>query len=222
MDLAAGELPDEPGVYGAEEELPGICPLSGAGDLVQQPLDLGAGKIGVRHKAGFHPDLVPIALLYQPLDDIRGPAALPDDGVGDGLSRLFIPDHGGLPLVRNADGRDIQRRDAQLRHGRAGDLQRRVPDLQRVVLHPARLGVYLPEFLLGGRTDISRPVKKNAAGAGRSLVKGHDIVHRCFSFNFRVSVYPRPNLKEPPLSRRLRERKEVWVISRQSGCWSQR
>ena len=177
MDRAAGELPDQPGVDGAEEQLAFFRPLPGPGGVVQQPFDLGAGEIGVGHKAGLFADGVAVAFGLQLVDDGGGAAALPDDGVGDGLAGGLIPDNGGLPLVGDADGGNILRGDAQLFHGGPGDLQGGGPDLLRVVLHPAGVGEDLAEFLLGSGADVSRMVKKNAAGAGGTLVKGHDVFH---------------------------------------------
>ena len=53
-------------------------------------------------------------------------------------------------------------------------------DFDRVMLHPPRLGVYLPVLLLGLGDGLSRPVEKDTAGAGRALVDGGDIFHRWF------------------------------------------
>ena len=177
VDLSAGQLPDQPGVDGAEKQLALLRPLSGAGGVVQQPLDLGAGEIGVGHKAGLFPDGVAVAFGFQLVNDGGGAAALPDDGVGNGLAGGLVPDDGGFPLVGDADGRDVIGGDAQLFHGGPGDLQRGGPDLLRVVLHPAGEGEDLAKLLLRRGADISRVVKKNAAGAGCALVKGHDVFH---------------------------------------------
>ena len=59
VDGAAGELPEEPGVHSAEEDLPLPGPLPGAGDLVQDPLDLGGGEVGVRYQARDGADMLP-------------------------------------------------------------------------------------------------------------------------------------------------------------------
>ena len=56
MRGAAGELPDEPGVDGAEGQLAGLGPGAGAGDVVEQPGDLGAGEVGVDDQAGLLAD----------------------------------------------------------------------------------------------------------------------------------------------------------------------
>ena len=49
---AAGELPDEPGVDRAEGELAALGALARAGDVVEQPADLGAAEVGIDHQPG--------------------------------------------------------------------------------------------------------------------------------------------------------------------------
>ena len=50
---AAGELPDEPGVDGAEGEFAALGARPRAGHVVEQPGELGAGEIGVEHQPGL-------------------------------------------------------------------------------------------------------------------------------------------------------------------------
>ena len=185
VDPAAGELPDEPGIDRAEEELSGCRPSARAGDVVQEPLDLGAGEVGVGDEAGLGPDLVGMSVRHQLVDDVGGAAALPDDGIVDGLAGLLVPDDGGLALVGDADGGDILRAHVELCHGSVGHLVGGVPDLFGVMLHPAGLGENLPELLVHDRTDIAGFVKEDAAAAGGALVERHDVLHgfsSCVSF----------------------------------------
>ena len=163
MYPAAGQLPDEPGVDGAEKELARVCALSRAGDVVEQPLYFRTGEVCVRLKSGFMADGVAIAARDELVNDVGGASALPDDGVCDRLSRLFIPDDGSFTLVCYADGGDCVRPHAELCHGSAGDFERGVPYLVRVMLHPARLGIDLPEFLLCRGADISRLVEQDTS-----------------------------------------------------------
>ena len=58
MDLAAGKLPDEPGIDGAETELPGLCLLARAWDVLENPADLGAGEVRIDDQAGLFADFV--------------------------------------------------------------------------------------------------------------------------------------------------------------------
>ncbi len=47
----AGQAIYEPRVDGAEHELAALGPLAGARDVIQKPLDLGAGEVGVEQEA---------------------------------------------------------------------------------------------------------------------------------------------------------------------------
>ena len=175
----AGEVPDEPAVHRAGAQLPPLRPLPGAGDVVQQPADLGAGEVGVDEQARPLRHQRPQALLLQFVAEGGGAAALPDDGVVDRLSRGPVPEDGGLPLVGDADGGDPLGVDVGGAHGlRQGPLLRG-PDVQRVVLHPAGLGVDLAEGVLGPGDDLPRLVEQNGPGTGGALVQGDDVwTHR--------------------------------------------
>ncbi|MNC06296.1 hypothetical protein D3C75_538030 [compost metagenome] len=148
MHLAVGHLPHQPGVYGAEQQLAVHRLLAGPFHVVQDPLHLGAGEVGVQHQAGVFPHVLFQAAGFQFFTDGRGAAALPDDGVVDGFAGGFLPDNGGFTLVGDADGGDLLAVQAALgQHlGEDGGLGR--PDLHGVVLDPARLGVVLGEFAL--------------------------------------------------------------------------
>src|SRR5262249_41705181 len=100
-------------------------------------------------------------------------AALPDDGVEDRAPALAVPDHRGLALVGEADRGDL---------GGVGDdlaehLERRLPDLVRVVLHPAGLRIDLAEFGVGAVEQAAALVDGDRADAGGSLVDGDDAAH---------------------------------------------
>ena len=162
VDAPAGQLPDEPCVYRAEQQLTRLGARPRSRDVIEQPLDLRPGEVRVRLKSGLIAYRLGVAVLYKPVDDIGGAAALPDDGVRDWLSGRLVPDNCRLALVRDAYRRDVFGFNAQLCHGRAGHLKRRVPYLLRVVLDPARLRVYLPKLLLRQGADIPAPVEQNA------------------------------------------------------------
>ena len=175
MDPAAGELPDEPGVHGAEEELTALRPVPGAGDVVEDPLDLGAGEIGVCHEARALLELRGVALGLEGVTVGAGAAALPDDGVADRLAGGLVPDDGGLPLVGDADGGDAGGRGPDFPHGLHRYAQLGGPDLPGVVLHPAGLGEDLGELLLRTAAHPALPVEQDAPVAGGPGVKSHDI-----------------------------------------------
>jgi len=127
MLAAGGQMPDEPAIYRAEQQLAPLRLLLRAGDAVEQPANFGPGKIRVEQQArtGAECRFMPFGL--QPLaDGVRLPG-LPYDRVGDRLAGCFVPDDGRFALVRNADARDLREGNASLLHGIAHRLQRGVP-----------------------------------------------------------------------------------------------
>ena len=60
--------------------------------------------------------------------------------------------------------------------GLPDDGLRVAPDLERIVLHIAGLGIDLLVLLLADRDDAARPVEHDEARAGRALVDGADIL----------------------------------------------
>ena len=61
MGFSAGELPDEPCLHGAEQQLAPLRPRPDARHILQNPAQLGTGKIGVDDQTGLAPEL-----LHQP------------------------------------------------------------------------------------------------------------------------------------------------------------
>src|SRR5215217_450695 len=145
----AGQLVDQPGIYGAEGELAVLRPLLQAVYVLQQPLDLRAGEVRVYNETALVRNHLVVALLRKRSTDRRAPPVLPNHGVVDRLTSLPIPHDHCLALVGDPDRRYILRRYPgvlqRLPHNIHGD----VPDLTRVVLDPARLRVMLRELLLG-------------------------------------------------------------------------
>ena len=172
MDLAAGELPDKPGIHGAEAEFSGLGLLAGAGHVVQDPADLGAGEVGVDDEARLLAD--EISLVPQGVAELGGAAVLPDDGVVHGLAGFRVPDDGGFPLVGNADAGDVQAVDAHFGDGLGDDGRLGRPDFHRVVLHPARFREILGELHLRGGADIAFMVENDRPGGTGPLVQGQD------------------------------------------------
>src|SRR5207247_2041751 len=52
VHAAAGELPEEPRVHGAERDVPALGAGARAGDLVEHPADFGAGEVSVEDEPG--------------------------------------------------------------------------------------------------------------------------------------------------------------------------
>ena len=113
-------------------------------------------------------------LAHELIADVRRAAALPDNGVVDGLARRLLPDDGRLALVGDADARDLSGKAALAQRLRRHHALR-APDLKRVMLDPAGLGVYLRKIVLRLGDDAARLVKDNGTGAGRPLIERQNI-----------------------------------------------
>lgn len=117
VDLAFGELPDQPGVDGAEQQVAVARAFAGAFDVVEDPLQLGPGEVRIGDQPGGFADVVfqPVALELRA--DRRAAPALPDDGVVDRPTAVTVPDHRGLALVGDTDGGHLVVLDAGLGEG---------------------------------------------------------------------------------------------------------
>ena len=175
MGFAAGELPDEPGLHGAEQQLAPLRPRPDARHILQNPAQLGAGKIGVDDQTGLAPEFLHQSFFLQLVAIRTGAAALPDDGAAHRLAGFSVPDDGGLPLVGDADGGNVGGGRPDVRHSPLGDLYLGRPDLVGVMLHPAGLGEILGKFLLGDGTHFPLLVKKNAAVGRGAGIQRHDV-----------------------------------------------
>ena len=143
-----GHFPDKPGINGTEQQFAALRALAGAFDMVKDPLHFGAGEVRVHHQAGGFADVLFHAVALELLADIRGAAALPDDGVVNRLTGLTLPNDGGFTLVGDADGGNFVGVDIGFRQHFDQRRALRGPNLHRVVLNPAWLRINLFEFTL--------------------------------------------------------------------------
>ena len=184
MHAAVGQLPDQPGIDGAERQFAVARALPGPRHVVQQPLQLGGGKIRIQHQSGLALDQRLMSLPAQLVAALGRTAVLPDDGAGHGLAGDAVPQHRGLALVGDAD-RDGGRARITVAHQRGGRPrqagpghgQLRLPDVLGVVLDPARTGEQLGELLLGDGDDLPGMIDQQGARTGRALVQRKDIAH---------------------------------------------
>ena len=79
VDLAAGQAIDEPAVDRAEGEFAFLGARRGAGDVVEQPGELGAGEIGIEEQARFRGHHLFAAFVLEAGAEGGGAAVLPDD-----------------------------------------------------------------------------------------------------------------------------------------------
>ena len=117
MDAAARQLPDEPRIHRAEQQLTALGALLRTGHMVEDPPNFCSREIGVRHKSRDGPNVLRQPVGAQPVAQGGRAAALPDDGRVNGAARGLFPDDGRLALVRDADGGDLRGVDAAARDG---------------------------------------------------------------------------------------------------------
>ena len=175
--LPLGELPDQPGINRAKSQLAALGSGARTGHMVQQPLQLGGGEVGIDQQAGFLLDQRGMAIGPQLGANGLGAAVLPDQGVVDGLPGLAVPDDGGLALVGDPQAGDLAGADAGGLQGLLRGGQLRAPDLHRVVFHMAGARVDLRQLALRLGHDGALAVKHNGAGAGGALVQSEQIGH---------------------------------------------
>ena len=176
MHLAAGQLPDQPGLHGAKHQLPGLGLFPRAFHIVQDPLQLGGGEVGINNQSGLFPNHLGVAFGFQLVAVFAGAAALPHNSVIDRLTGVAVPHDGGLALVGDADSGNILGSGTDLVHGRERYAQLGSPNLVGIMLDPARLGEILGKFFLGHAANFAVVVKQDAAVRGRSGVKRHNVL----------------------------------------------
>ena len=177
MHRAAAELPHQPTVHRAKGQFAACRHVTGTVHVVQNPLQLGGGKIGINQEPGFLLHQGRCARFAQAQALGLGAPVLPNDGVVNGLAGVAPPHHRGFALVGDAQRRHLGRADARLLQGLAGCGELAGPDFLRVVLDPAGVRVDLPKFLLRHGQHRAVGLEDDAAGAGGALVEGEDVGH---------------------------------------------
>ena len=175
-DVLAGELEAEPGVDRAERGPPRERTLAQALDVLEQPLDLGGGEVGVEHEPGAlaHERFMPGG--PQLLAARRRAAVLPDDRVVQRQSAGGVPHADRLALVGHPHARELPLLQPGVGQRLPGDRLGDLPDFKRVVLDPARLGEVLSELPVAAADGLGQLVEHQTGGAGRSLIYRKDHV----------------------------------------------
>jgi len=109
VKLAPGKFPDQPCIHCSEGKLSRFRKGAGAGNVVEDPRDLGGREIGIDEKPGLLLNAFTMTFGSEALAEVGGPAVLPDDGIAERLSGFAVPDNRGFTLVGDADCRDICR-----------------------------------------------------------------------------------------------------------------
>ena len=163
MRAAAGQVPDEPRVDRAEQQLARLSARPCAGHVLEHPMKLCTGKICIQQKPGLFPEQRFKPFCAEQIAVFRRAPALPDDCRADGRAGFFIPNDDRFPLVCDADGRDVPRCGARLFKRFARHLKLYGKDLLCVVLYPAGLGVMLGKFPLCDLHERLLPVEQDGA-----------------------------------------------------------
>ena len=116
-------------------------------NVVKYPLQLGRRKVSVGNKPRLFVNEIAL-FAFKFFAVVRRSAALPHNGVIDGLARLFVPDKRCFALVGNANRRDVLRRDIGAHDSLRNDRHNRTHYVLRGMFHISRLGIYLLELLL--------------------------------------------------------------------------
>ena len=175
MHLAIGQLPNQPSLDGAEQELAGFCLLSGARDIFENPAQLRAAEIGIDQKSCLLTNHIAVPGRFQLIAVLRGTAALPHNRVADRNAGFFIPNHRRLSLIGNADGFNVFVCAVDLKQRLLRHAHLRRPNFHRIMLDPPCPRIDLRKFLLRDTDHIAFAVVQNTAGARRSLIQCHDI-----------------------------------------------
>src|SRR6185437_1779642 len=112
VNASTGQLPDQPRVDCAEQQVSGCGAVLAVWDGVQQPADLGARKVGIHEQPGALAEERLVAFRLESVADVGGDTALPDHRWPDRGSRACIPDDGCLTLIGDAHASNVGGRNA--------------------------------------------------------------------------------------------------------------
>ena len=171
---AARQVPQDPGVGVAEVQVAGLGALTSTLDVVQDPLDLRAGEIGGQAQATDLTEAIRPLVALKLLNDVGGAHILPDDRVVHGFAGVLVPHNRGLTLVGDTHGSQLVTVDLRRLQSLGNDQTRGLPDLEGVVLDPARVREDLGEFLLSDGDNLAGVVEDDRTGRGGALIDGEN------------------------------------------------
>ena len=177
--MSAGQLPYQPTVDRPERQPPG----TGAqpADGVEQPAQLGSGKVGIDDQPGFPPHHLFEPVGFETIAQTGRASVLPNDGAVHRSTAPTIPEYRRLTLIRNPYGDKIGRFELRSAQRHLDDSHAHPPDLFRVVLNPTRLWVVLREFRVAPPTNGPSVVEYDRRRASSTLINGQNITAHSFS-----------------------------------------
>jgi hypothetical protein len=146
-------------------------------DVVEQPGDLGGAEVRIDDQARpLAHQALGARFLQLAAGRCRAPV-LPDDGVGDRLAALAVPEERGLALVGDADRHHAFQRHPGALERAARHRALRGENLLGIVLDPAGLRVDLRELLLRDAHQRAVLVEDDGARARGALVERKNGAH---------------------------------------------
>ena len=192
MLRSLGQLPQQPGIHGSEQQLPFFRTRLSTLHMIQYPANLTGREIRIQKQTGFFANHPLQPLLLQLLAIGVRLTGLPDDDEIYRLTALLIPDNCRLSLIGDADGSHLgipyTGFGQHLKHHTDGTC----PYIVCVLFHPARMRIIIFQLLLRYSDDVAGFIKQNGAGTGRSLINRHNIgCHISFLLRYFLSLYHR-------------------------------
>src|SRR5262245_29043193 len=172
------QFPKQPGVDGAEREVTAAGAFAGTGHMIEKPTDFAAGEVCVNDQAGLALNQFFVAGAFEVVAEPGCASVLPHDRVVDGFAGTAIPDHGGLALIRDADGSDIAGRCFRFLESGAGDVELGGPDFARIMFDPAGARINLAKFFLSDAADGTGVIEEDRAGTRGALIQSEDERHK--------------------------------------------
>ena len=171
MHAATGEVEQQPRVDRAEREV-GVGLDAAVGE---HPFELGTAEVRVEHESSALTYEWKCAIGLKLVAALGGAAVLPHDCSVQGGARRAAPCNGGLALIGDTNSHRQRVETAQdVVDGFFGGL----PNLERVVLDPARLREVLGELAIRrhGRTAVGEHCSGTHAGCAGIKRENADIV----------------------------------------------
>ena len=161
--VPSGQIPHKPTVNRSETQFSPFRPFTSPRHIFQNPTNLRSGKISVNNESCLATNHFGETGFFERVAILGRAAVLPDNCIANRFTRRCIPDNGGLPLVCDANRRNVRasqsKRSHSLRHHRIF----RCPNFHRVVLHHSGLWEMLGKFLLTHGLRLTFPIENDCS-----------------------------------------------------------
>jgi len=163
----------QPAIHSADAQVSGLLSGRRLRVVIEQPADLAGTEIRIENQPGAMGPVVGIGSALPGAAQIAGAAVLPDQGWAHRNAIAAAPEHRGFPLIGDATGANSTAlRITELALQRLQGLQLALPDVQRLLLHPAIGRVVNGQGHLGGCLRFTLRVEQYGAGTAGALVEG--------------------------------------------------